>query len=849
MKKSLCFGILGSVVAAVMLASCSGDEFAMGSSSGSISPTLGLDTEVKSAKPQGRAADAITVEELSLRLQSADGSVSKEWSSVSEFDKTAQFRVGTYTMEAFKGSLEDEGFEKPYYYGSTSLEVEENKTTPVALTAKLANSMVTVLYTDAFKDYFTSYGLKIHADGGAYLDYAAGETRPVYVRPGNVTITADVVKQNGVSASLEAAVFTAKAQYHHTVTLDVNGGNAGDAQLVITYDETIDNKVEEVIDLSDAVLNAPAPEVLVEGFDPAVNYTVVSGMSTTLAPKLKIIARGGISAVTMTTDSKTLIEQGWIADIDLANATSAQQSALQSLGLKVNGLFGNVDKMAVIDLSGVMEHLLYREAGNNTTKITITVKDKVGKVTEPVTLTIDVEAIELVLTTTDALYFDDATASVDLSFNGGDVAENVTFSYLNERGTYTATDIVSVTPLSKAMLSYKVVVKVPAALDPVVLKAECNGVSSETLSISRVKAKYSLTASDNNAFAKYALLQILDEEGNVAGAPSDATIQISTGGNYSDIAFTASGNYVKLSDLTPATAYKARVVADGIPSPVVSFTTEATAQIPDSGFETWHSTKKGDYQYLWTVNTGTPWATVNDLTTSESGSGSGNGASTGGCAYKATSGTIPANGRSTKSNCYGGIIGTKKDSDGHTEGNATLHSNMGYSGNAALIRTVGYGNGNTTGAGLGNPASGFSTCQNVASGELYLGTYSGGANYSGYTFASRPSSISFYYRYTSYGSSGDYGDCEVIVSDASGNTITTANCQFTAQDSYIQKTLNLTYPEGSAKAAKIMVRFKSSANPSLGNNETWLYGPGNKNVSGGEYVGSELYIDEINLQY
>ncbi|MDE6094185.1 MAG: hypothetical protein K2F61_05355, partial [Muribaculaceae bacterium] len=50
-------------------------------------------------------------------------------------------------------------------------------------------------------------------------------------------------------------------------------------------------------------------------------------------------------------------------------------------------------------------------------------------------------------------------------------------------------------------------------------------------------------------------------------------------------------------------------------------------------------------------------------------------------------------------------------------------------------------------------------------------------------------------------------------------------------------------------ASKIMVRFKSSANPSLTNNESWLYGPGNKNVSGGEYVGSELYIDDIQLNY
>ena len=48
-----------------------------------------------------------------------------------------------------------------------------------------------------------------------------------------------------------------------------------------------------------------------------------------------------------------------------------------------------------------------------------------------------------------------------------------------------------------------------------------------------------------------------------------------------------------------------------------------------------------------------------------------------------------------------------------------------------------------------------------------------------------------------------------------------------------------------------MMRFVSSANESIYNSEStsnWRC-PGVKNTSGGEYTGSELYIDDITLTY
>ena len=60
----------------------------------------------------------------------------------------------------------------------------------------------------------------------------------------------------------------------------------------------------------------------------------------------------------------------------------------------------------------------------------------------------------------------------------------------------------------------------------------------------------------------------------------------------------------------------------------------------------------------------------------------------------------------------------------------------------------------------------------------------------------------------------------------------------------------LTYNKGCEKAAKISVIFRSSENAAaLEKNTAFWRTPGARNLTGGEYVGSELYIDDVDLIY
>ncbi|MDE5612641.1 MAG: hypothetical protein K2I90_11570, partial [Odoribacter sp.] len=131
--------------------------------------------------------------------------------------------------------------------------------------------------------------------------------------------------------------------------------------------------------------------------------------------------------------------------------------------------------------------------------------------------------------------------------------------------------------------------------------------------------------------------------------------------------------------LTPATPYAFRVRLGGHTLDAGNYMTEAETQVPNSGFEDWYSTPGGTkYWEVWYAckKGETPvWNTMNQLTTSEGGnSTTATGDKRNGCRYNANSGTI-------------------ETSDAHN-------------GNAALIRTVGWGKGNTATA---NPSGGMGT--------------------------------------------------------------------------------------------------------------------------------------------
>ena len=816
LKGLLCMAAAGA------LASCSdgagwGEKPASGT--GKIALAADLDASVTSSRSSRAEYSDVLASDLALKLTDASGKV-HAWKSVADFPVDSAFAVGSYTLEAYYGDESTEGFEAPYFYGKQELVVKDQQTTPVALTATLANSMVEIVYTDDFKNYMTSYSAKVHSAGGAYTDYAASETRPVYTQAGNVTVSVDFVKPNGNGATIEVASFTAKPKTLHRLTVDLGGDGVGTATIEVTFDETLEEETVE-IDISDEVLNAPAPTVEAEGFTSGESIDFVAGIASASSLKTNIIARGGLTGVTLTTVSQSLLAQGWPAEIDLIGATTDQQNTLRNLGLSARGVFKNPEKLAVLDFTDVLKHIAYQESGSNETQITVVAKDTYGKLSEPVTLTLAALNVELTLDN-GTIYVGDNKLSVDVHYNGGNPDGDLSITYDNIRGTKSPFNF-TLTDLGNGV--YRASGTINDAADPIVLHATIGSLTTDC-TINRISLDITPTTTANGTFATNAYISCaIDTQGadvNTETIFKSAKAYVSTDGtNYTAVPTEfVSGNVVRATGLTPATTYSVKVMAgngDLSALPAATITTEAAATLYNSDMEKWYNApgKSSKYSISYAgEDANTIWSSMNLLTTSEGGSNTtATSTNKDGFPYNAISGTIGAAGRN---------------------------------GQAALIRTVGWGKGNNAVAN-GNFITPMK-CNHVTAGELFLGTYEGAPSY-GTAFTSRPSAITFYYKYAPKNVADDYALAEAIVYDADGNEVARDAFQISGTSSdYIKHTLNLGYTAQSNKAAKLSLRFVSSANAACVNTDASnLTRP--SYASEEPYMGSQLYIDDIELTY
>ena len=822
MKKQLLFGLFGAagVAALAGLSACSDTFSPTADGEGKLLVSVDLNKAVvaspanKQSAPESRAdAQAITASDLTLKISNETGSFSREL-AVADFTEPVTVPVGSYSLEAFYGSVDEEGFEKPCYKGTSTFSVQENQATPVSVTASLANCMVRVEMSEMFRTYFASYSVTLRSELGNEIAYPADETRSVYLKPGQITTTISITKQNGVSATLEPKSFTAEPRHSYVLKFDVNSGEAGNGELNITYDPLCE--VEDVIiDLSDDILTAPAPTLSYEGFTEGTPITQLEGLDAGNKATVTAIARAGVQAVTVTTSSASLLEQGWPAEIDVIGGDAATLATMESLGLRRIGTT-NPGNMVFLDFSNVLKNIRYKEGADNTSTFTVQVRDKNSRVAEaPVSFSVNIEKLELSVNRVAS--FDDIATELEmyLNFNGPDIS-GLKIQCRNERNTWDTLPITTCEVAAGEEHVYRVVLTVPSTDQDIALRLTIGTLQKDVV-IKHSVTPYTLQATANGAFAKEAFVT-LAYDASVFGArrrgasrsaeePENVTFQLSTdnGTTWANTsAAKVSGNYYKLTGLTPTTTYLARAICEGYTSKRCSFTTEEALELEDGGLEIWTSEKGSDNYNKYYP--GGNWNTLNLLTTSFTGA------------------------QDTYAYCNNS--GTRDSSDSH-------------SGKAALIQTVGWGQNAATISGT-EP-------KHVTAGELYLGNYNNGAVY-GISFVSRPKSVSFWYKYTAK-NSADYGRAWMKVLDASGNVIAEKQLDLPAQSSYTQQTMECNYSAPYAKAASLQITFVSSGYPGIENqkSKSWISYPRGWATTGSgddiRFIGSSLYIDDVVLNY
>ena len=318
---------------------------------------------------------------------------------------------------------------------------------------------------------------------------------------------------------------------------------------------------------------------------------------------------------------------------------------------------------------------------------------------------------------------------------------------------------------------------------------------------------------------------------------ADATIQL-TGGNMSKAKVQISEdqqNWIdvknmdsnpfhlnQVSGLKPATTYYLRVLYDDW-TPVsenISFTTEAAAQIGNSGFE--------DYHMIESMFTPLGDVIIGNL---------------GGEPYNRKWYQPYARGEADP---WWACNSMQSMPDGHTGWTSTWCKNFPSSGyvkdarsgsKAALLYCVNVGDGNTDNTAIGT----------VYEGEIWIGTADAAGNHAseGHAFTSRPSKLAFWYKYSPKDNKKFFVDAWVKAED--GTVLATAQTtNGGAASDWTKHEMTFNYTVFNKKAATIYVRISSSYGDGAVSTKV-KFDLGEENVTA--HAGCFLKIDDMELVY
>lgn len=868
---------------ALILASCTEDTNSNVIGEGTLSVKVGANNDVNEFTSRSIELESPKVDDFSIFvINQDDESVVSKWDKFSEFVPTT-IKVGKYNVVASYGDLEAEGVDALSYYGSSEVNITENQTTETSITCFISKAIVSVSYSDSFKKYFTSYSSSINTAKGNKLevtfssDKPSVETKsadssteeelvfstPLYVKPGNISLTIDVTRP-GIEDKISITPFEveALAKTEYRITLDVD---AATSTLKISFYDSPQHTEDVEINISDENLSNKKPEIIAHGYTSEEIKEFTEGTEYTGDELYSYInAQSGISKCELTTQSKYLISQGWPETVDLVGMTSEEEAKLKDLGLSFAGFSANVDKIATVNFTDLIDKLYCSGNEDETHIFTLTVTDKFGRESEPSVLSVK------------TLYsqFDFTCTSGSIPYNSDKLEFNVKFKGdINDvvfqeivMGTYNpiSEDRITITP-NKDGVNYKVVISgfknITDIENGFKIKSSVYNHSKELLlNVEAPVLNLYLKNGDADVWATKAYLSVeATAESRLSRTISSETVQIQykNGGTWEkwpNQSFDSEKNVFLIEGLGDSSSsngknYNLRAVyisqdevVESSISREITITTEDKSQVPNSGFEDWYSEMVWEksswitgglkiysfYPYS-KDNSDKWWSTNNELTTQHLGDYS--------WYYAAYPAVVPTNAE----DMHTALWHIKTYGNPSDFGVASITNDVAASGSTAMeISTVGYGKNNWS--------AGLHKTQYISAGELFIGTYSisNGKNL-GHVFGSRPIAFRFSYKFYPYNS--ETAKAYIVLYDDAKNQIGYGELIISeAYDSY-QSSGNIIveYSNEIKKASYISIGFISSNSDSPQRKD--IQGSNKISSEDARHIGSVFVVDNVELVY
>ena len=185
--------------------------------------------------------------ENDLRVEIVGNNETHTWATLAEYNTEASngllFATAPYTITLSHGEKGAEGWSKPYFEGSTTVEVPGYKLTANAeVQVVLANSIIAIDTTDPFDGYLLEAKFTING-----IEWDSTKKEHLFLNAGEATIKCTAKRPTGKAIELTKSV-TLKPTTRYTVLFDLS--TAGNADVTITFDGTIEEVTEEEFELN-----------------------------------------------------------------------------------------------------------------------------------------------------------------------------------------------------------------------------------------------------------------------------------------------------------------------------------------------------------------------------------------------------------------------------------------------------------------------------------------------------------------------------------------------------------------------------------------------------------------------
>lgn len=821
------------------VAACSSDTDELVYGVGYLSPQVSVNT-VYSDLISGTNG-SLSVETLpspSLTLTSASGVFTRKWESWKNYDVKNALSPGKYRVECAVGSEAGEGFSSPWLNGVGDVEIEDGKISEFPIECRLANSMIKVAYDDTFANRFNGGMLKLHSNGGGFLDYPQREEQPIFVKAGQGVIFVELPVADRKITILAGDYNSLRPCALSGLTLGYLSAAADEPEKIKLSFKGFNDDATVEIPLTDSMLNGKVNELMAYGFVSGERIEVVEGNGPVNPVGVRV--EGNDEArVVLSINSASSIFQGISREIDLLSA-DADVGKLKALGLTITKSSSDID----VDLSGLISSIKF-DGNYPQTTFSIYSVGKNGVVANPVSVSVTTEKPLATVIGTPMCIEGSNTAQVEINTDA-DLIRNCAAEVMDESGRWQITDGVNVRKCDDG--NYMVTFDVPAGVEDVKARLLYMGNELVRFDVIRKSPEFNITV---DAYALHAVIQVNCKDETYTKYVVDNVCIFANGNQYTVVQRHPAEGRVVVTGLTESTKYSFTASIFSSPragdyvSPAVTVVTEACSQLPNSDFE---DVDKGIY-YKNLPSGGRYSQTIVPIYNLQN--------------Y--TSYTLDVPKKWSNCNAKTFCTASRTPNTWYMQPSAFIVTDSHSGAYAVKIQSVAWDNNGTPISDYlqeGQPYTAYSKVipeiAYRASGKLFLGDYqfnsmSGEEKYTnGISFGSRPRALSGFYKYLPskadiYGRglvsvelTGLVNGAEVVIGEGMG--------YLSASGTYKAFSVDIDYRLTNVPAHKLKVMISSSEEVGTiafesANIKTY------SDVVSSTSIGGELWIDELKLSY